>query len=138
MDSLGNLIFVIFLIIFAIGSWNAAKAQKKALEKGNSPQRDEEDEPAQTVMPRPDVQPVPPVVPQASRKRKANKKSVEIPATPVSQYMPKQQLSQSKDKTKEKMLISPSEEEKGNAPAFDIDELKKAVIYSEILNRKYT
>lgn len=138
MDYFGNLFLIACLVLFAVGSYLTAKAQKAAAEKMENPQPDEElptedVEPMSETEKQPSQPPQPPV-----QRRKSKRQAAEHVVAPTPPHTPPHHSSKLKEKPLTEADKRIAEETEHNSFAFDTDELKKAVIYSEILNRKYS
>lgn len=134
MDNLGNWIFIVLVILSLVGSYLTDKAQKAEAKKMKPPPTGEEEFPAEEIEPMPKVEPVPPVAVPRKSKRKAAAKVV----APTPPHTPPHHSSQLKEKQKVETNLQPEKEPEGINLALDLDDMKKAVIYSEILNRKYS
>lgn len=138
MDYFGNLFFIALLVMFAIGSYLTSKAQKAEAQKMNKPQTDAEELPAEEMEPMTEVEPVPQPVPPVAVPRKSKRKAAAKAVAPTPPHTPPHHSSQLKEKQKVETNLQPEKEPEGINLALDLDDMKKAVIYSEILNRKYS
>ena len=136
MDYLGDLMFIIFLIIFAVGSYVTSKVQKTA-KKSEFPDVETEvfdTENNEYELPQNEtIQDLP------KRKRKNKRKNVEQnPNTTLQEETYTHENNTTYNNVKSKSFEDfPEPESSDNDYTLDNDELKKAVVYSEILNRKY-
>lgn len=127
MDYWGDFIFIMLLVVFVAGSYLTSKNQKKLARKVILGPQDKDvyEEGRQT----------PPPVP-TSHKRINKRKG-----TAARQVQPEEKNRLAETSAGEKSPAFEAEAEDApvvqNAFTFEADELKKAVVYSEILNRKY-
>lgn len=138
MDYFGNLFLIACLVLFAVGSYLTAKAQKAATGKMENPQTDE-GLPTEDVEPMPETKRQPSLPSQPTVSQPKSKRQVaEHVVAPTPPHTPPHHSSKLKEKPLTEADKRIAEETGNNSLAFDTDELKKAVIYSEILNRKYS
>lgn len=134
MDYLGDLMFIIFLIIFAVGSYVTSKVQKTA-KKSEFPDVETEvfdSENNEYELPQNEtIQDLP------KRKRKNKRKNVEQNSNTALQETYDHENNTYNNVKNKSFEDFPESDVSDNDIALDSDELKKAVIYSEILNRKY-
>lgn len=134
MDYIGDLMFIIFLIIFAVGSYMTSKMQKSA-KKSEFPDVETDvfdTENNENELPQNETSQDFP-----QRKRKNKRKTVEQkPNTTLQETYNYENNTYNNVKSKP-FEDFPESNISDNDFALDSDELKKAVIYSEILNRKY-
>lgn len=138
MDNLGNWIFIVLVILSLVGSYLTDKAQKAEAQKMNKPQTDAEELPAEEMEPMTEVEPVPQPVPPVAVPRKSKRKAAAKVVAPTPPHTPPHHSSQLKEKQKMETNLQPEKEPEGINLALDLEDMKKAVIYSEILNRKYS
>ena len=134
MDYIGDLMFIIFLIIFAVGSYMTSKMQKseKKTEFPNVETDVFDTENNENELPQNETSQDFP-----QRKRKNKRKTVEQkPNTTLQETYNYENNTYNNVKSKP-FEDFPESNISDNDFALDSDELKKAVIYSEILNRKY-
>ena len=138
MDNLGNWIFIVLVILSLVGSYLTDKAQKAEAKKMKPPPTSEEEFPAEEIEPMPKAEPVPQPVPPVAVPRKSKRKAAAKVVAPTPPHTPPHHSSQLKEKQKVETNLQPEKEPEGINLALDLDDMKKAVIYSEILNRKYS
>lgn len=134
MDYIGDLMFIIFLIIFAVGSYMTSKMQK-SVKKSEFPdvERDIFDtENNENELPQNETSQDFP-----QRKRKNKRKAVEQKTNTTLQETYNYENNTYNNVKSKPFEDFPESNISDNDFALDSDELKKAVIYSEILNRKY-
>lgn len=134
MDYFGDLFFIAMIIFFIVGSWLTAKTQK-ALGKGStaSPAPENKEKPDEVPAPVQDIPAAPVPVPPVSDVSPSF-----APHHAPSHHTPPHHSSQLKEKQADGTRLHAPEETPGSPLSLDADELKKAVIYSEILHRKYS
>ncbi|MDY3068103.1 MAG: hypothetical protein SOR57_00300 [Parabacteroides sp.] len=134
MDYLGDLMFIIFLIIFVVGSYVTSKIQKPVK---NSEIPDVETEVFDTENNEFELPQNETAQDLTKRKRKNKRKAVEGNPNTVLQeaYAHENNVYNNvKDEPFEKFREPDNTDDDYT---LDSDNLKKAVVYSEILNRKY-
>lgn len=133
MDYLGDLMFIIFFVIFAVGSYVTSKKQKsvKIPEFPDSKKDILDSDTPEYGFPGEDVLPENPT-PKRKNKRKIKAQNTNMQDPVIG--IPESEVNQRRENSFEKF---PDADNEDNDIVLDNDELKKAVVYSEILNRKY-
>ncbi|MDD4516718.1 hypothetical protein [Massilibacteroides sp.] len=149
MDNLGDWLYIVFLIIAAVsGLFNSKKKKKRVPAKPVQPQvnpntssNTEEEkgfwEILQEMQNGPKQPPKPTVKNVPAKKTATKKTAVQQPFLSAESRIPS-----SVNRQNESILLEETDETDHNISSDDfhlqdVDEVRKAIIYSEILNRKY-
>jgi hypothetical protein len=154
MDNLGDWLYIVIIIAVGISSFfSSAKKKKQAGQASRQPMPETEHEESNTPKPKsfwelleemqggaqvPEEMPQPVVI--TEKKKKTQEKKKQAKTSVPAYYSEGRSAFREMPDSRSSDLINLSEEEAFALPADSfrtIDDVKKAIIYSEILNRKY-